>query len=80
MKIIYLNLLSKSLFIAFVTIIIISCNQSDETKRIKCDTAPIISKSELENLGLTVPLKPLLYRQITFNRDIHKEGTPHIGF
>ncbi len=55
MKIIHLNLISKSIFIAFVAIVIISCNHSDETECIKCDTAPTIAKSELEYLGLTVP-------------------------
>ena len=51
----YFNSIRRNIFIVFVLIAMIGCNSSDEPECIKCDTAPMVAKSDLEYLGLTVP-------------------------
>jgi len=55
MKTMYFNSILRNIFIVFLLIAMIGCNSSDEPECINCDTAPMVAKSDLEYLGLTVP-------------------------
>jgi|SRR5690554_2759666 hypothetical protein len=56
MKTMNLSLLTKSIFIAFLSIAMIGCNKSDDAEPlVGGDKAPTVAKSDLQYIGWTVP-------------------------
>ena len=63
--------LCYSLFVTFMTIAMMSCNDSEKSGCIECDTAPKFKKSDLEFLGCTLPF---ISQKINDEQDIYEIG------